>query len=50
LLPVIGKDIFDIQSLKIIRDPYSNLYENESEWIRTIELLTFSLPKKLGEI
>ena len=43
LLPVIGMNEFDIKKLKIINDPYSNVYENEGEWIRTNELVAFSI-------
>ena len=43
LLPVIGKYKFDVQSLKIIRDPYLHTYKNKKEWARRIELFTFSL-------
>jgi hypothetical protein len=45
LLPVVGMNKFDLESLKIIRDPYSNVYKNENEWIRMDELLAFSLSK-----
>ena len=45
LLPVMSTNKFDLESLKIIRDPYSNVYKNENEWIRTDELLAFSLSK-----
>ena len=45
LLPVIGKNEFDIKKLKIIDDPYSNVYKNEGEWIRTDELVAFSIYK-----
>lgn len=43
LLPVSGRNEFDIPGLRIINDPYSNVYENENEWIRTEELLSFAL-------
>lgn len=39
LLPVIKKDAFDLDNLKIIRDPYANVY-NSKEWSRCCELLT----------
>lgn len=32
LLPVIGNNIFDIKSLKIISNPYKNVVENNLEW------------------
>lgn len=43
LLPVVGKNQFDLKNLKIIMDPYSNVYQNKKEWVRTHELLAFSL-------
>jgi len=49
LLPVLGEKRFDIKDLKIISDPYSNVYNNENKWIRTDELLSFSLNKDLGD-
>jgi len=45
LLPVVGKNAFDLKSLKIIKDPYSNIYEQGSEWARTCEVLAFSLTR-----
>lgn len=45
LLPAIGNNKFDLKGLRIIRDPYSNIYKNENEWIRTDELVSFSLFK-----
>lgn len=42
LLPVTDKNGFDLKALKIIRDPYSNIYEKGSEWVRTCEVLAFS--------
>ncbi|MCX5991884.1 MAG: DUF3883 domain-containing protein [Chloroflexi bacterium] len=41
LLPVKGKNTFDQEGLRIIQDPYTNLYMNDKEWSRTIELLSF---------
>ncbi len=49
LLPVINKETFDLKALKIIKDPYSNIYEQESEWDRTYEVLTFSLARKCSK-
>ena len=43
LLPVVGKNRFDLKGLRIIRDPYKNIYKNKNEWVRTEELLGFSL-------
>lgn len=43
LLPVRGKKEFDIDALKIIGDPWVQVYGNDNEWIRTEELLAFSL-------
>lgn len=45
LLPIISKNEFDIKGLKIINDPYSNVYENKNEWFRTEELISFSIYK-----
>ena len=39
LLPVVGKNAFDLKALKIIKDPYSNIYKQGSEWARTCEVL-----------
>jgi hypothetical protein len=43
LLPVVPKRELDITSLMIIKDPYSTVYENQNEWIRTVETFCFSL-------
>jgi hypothetical protein len=43
LLPVAGRNNFDIQGLRIIGDPYLNVYENKNEWIRAEELIAFAL-------
>lgn len=43
LLPVTNKKEFNLNALKIISDPYSWIYKKESEWLRTDELLSFSL-------
>lgn len=43
LLPVLGKKSFDLEGLKIIRDPISNVYNNSSNWIRMDEVISFSL-------
>jgi hypothetical protein len=43
LLPVIGNKKFDLKSLRVIRDPYPNIYEGRDEWTCTCEVLTFSL-------
>jgi len=45
LLPVIGKNEFDLKGLKIIKDPYSNICKQGSEWVRTCEVLAFSLTR-----
>lgn len=45
LLPVLDKRTFDIDALKVIKDPYSSVYKKGNEWIRTEELLAFSLTK-----
>ena len=38
-----GKNTFDLKTLKIIKDPYSNIYKQGSEWVHTCEVLAFSL-------
>jgi hypothetical protein len=43
LLPVKGKNEFDINHLKIINDPYISVLNNKEEWIKTFESLGFSL-------
>jgi len=43
LLPVKGENEFYLEHLKIIRDPYLNVFNNSSEWEKTIESLSFSL-------
>jgi len=45
LLPVMGKNAFDLKGLKIIKDPYSNIYKQGSEWDRACEVLAFSLTR-----
>ncbi len=45
LLPVVVKNKFDLNNLKIINDPYANVYKNTNEWIRTEEVVAFSLSK-----
>lgn len=45
LLPVVGKNRFNLKGLRIIGDPYSNVYKDDSKWSRTCELLAFSLPE-----
>jgi len=42
LLPVIGYKEFDIDNLKIINNPYENVYKNKQAWLRTEEILSFS--------
>lgn len=49
LLPVMGKNNFDFESLKVIRDPYFKIYKNKNGWICTYELLTFSLSNESKE-
>lgn len=44
LVPVLGKDVFDFEGLRVIRNPYSNVYKNEKEWLRSCELLSFYNP------
>ena len=49
LLPVIGNKKFDLKSLKVIRDPYPNIYKGRNEWTCTCEVLTFSLAEGSNE-
>lgn len=42
LLPVKVYKDFDIKNLKIIRDPYKNVYKNKKAWLSTEEVLSFS--------
>ena len=44
LVPVLGKHIFDFEELRVIRNPYSNVYKNRKEWLRSFELLSFCIP------
>ena len=44
LVPVLGMQIFDFEGLRVIRNPYSNVYKNKKEWLRSCELLSFSIP------
>jgi hypothetical protein len=43
LLPVKDKNEFYLEHLKIIKDPYLNVFNNGSEWAKTVESLNFSL-------
>jgi len=43
LLPVKGKNQFYLEHLKIIKDPYLNVFNNSCEWAKTIESLSFAL-------
>lgn len=43
LLPVIESNRFDVDSLKMIKNPYKNIYRNKHYWLCTEELLSFSL-------
>ena len=45
LVPISGKNGIDIQGLMKIKDPYLNVYKTSLKWIRTDELIAFSLPK-----
>lgn len=45
LLPVTGKNKFDLASLKVIKDPYLNVYKDKDKWTCTSELLAFSISK-----
>ncbi len=43
LLPVKRKNEFDIDNLKMINDPFVNVFRNRKEWIQTCESIAFSL-------
>ena len=45
LLPVRAHGEFDLEGLKIISDPYINVYKKREEWIRKDELISFSLQR-----
>ena len=49
LVPVLGKDRFDFEGLRAIRNPYSNVYKNEQDWLRTCEVLSFWSPNPEDE-
>jgi len=49
LLPVINLKTFDIDHLKIIKNPYKNVFCNEKDWTRKIELYIFSQSNNLDE-
>jgi hypothetical protein len=43
LLPVLSKYTFDLKNLKIIKDPFTNVYLNLKEWIKTEECSSFAI-------
>lgn len=43
LLPAINEKSFSFDALKIVRDPYMNVYESVGEWKRAEEIVVFSL-------
>lgn len=43
LLPAVNEESFRLDSLKIVRDPYLNVYESAGEWKRAEEVVVFSL-------
>jgi hypothetical protein len=43
LLPVLGKNKFDLDGLRMISAPYSNVYKKEVEWAKREELISCSL-------
>lgn len=49
LVPVLGKDIFDFEGLRVIRNPYSKVYKNKKEWLRSCEILSFCDPNLKDE-
>jgi hypothetical protein len=42
LLPVMPKSVFDLENLRIIRDPYTNVLKSE-QWSRSCEILSFEV-------
>ena len=46
LLPVKNRNEFDIDNLRIIKNPFNNVYKNNREWLGLEELMSFSLIKK----
>lgn len=42
LLPVTTYNTFDFDKIKIIKDPYKNIYLNQNEWIQAEECISFS--------
>lgn len=49
LVPVIYKNQFSIEDMAIIRDPYTSIYERESEWLRCCEVVSFHNPNWTGD-
>jgi len=43
LLPVISKNTFEMEKLKIIRNPFKNVYTNQLEWQKEEESVSFSI-------
>jgi hypothetical protein len=43
LLPVLSEKDFDINGLKIIKDPYNNVFLDNDGWLRVDEVVSFSL-------
>ena len=46
LVPVLSSKKFDINNMIIIKNPYQNVYKNEKNWFRRIELIEFSLSER----
>ncbi|MBL7184776.1 MAG: DUF3883 domain-containing protein [Phycisphaerae bacterium] len=42
LLPVVGIDKFNIERLKVVKDPYKAVFRNRNEWTCSYETLSFS--------
>jgi len=45
LLPVNARKEIDLESIKIIDDPYMKVYKNRNEWLRKDDTISFSLRK-----
>lgn len=50
LLPIDVKREFNLEGMKIIGNPYLNVYKNKTEWICTNESMSFSLQKSKKSI
>lgn len=49
LVPVIGKDKFDMQALEVIQDPYQHFFNRPNSWQREVELYSFVKQVGIGD-